>query len=109
MSYCRWSSDDFQCDLYCYGSGDNFITNIASNRVVPKEPLPEDIDWGSEDFVDAYIERWSVVSKLVDDADRVPITLPYAGETFIDKTLEEFKQTYTDVKRYWISCTRPCV
>ena len=35
MSYCRWSSDDFQCDVYVYESvAGGFVTHVAANRVV---------------------------------------------------------------------------
>lgn len=32
MSYCRWSSDNFNCDLYCYETENGFETNIAACR-----------------------------------------------------------------------------
>jgi len=44
MSYCRWSSIDFKCDLYVYESSDGVVINVASNRVV--EDLPP-IDFSS--------------------------------------------------------------
>ena len=33
MSYCRWSSDDFRCDLYIYESAAGFVIHVAANRV----------------------------------------------------------------------------
>ena len=32
MSYCRWSSDDFQCDIYCYCGGDYIIHITADGK-----------------------------------------------------------------------------
>lgn len=33
MSYCRWSSDRFQCDVYCYESVyDGYVVHVASSR-----------------------------------------------------------------------------
>ena len=30
MSYCRWSTDDFACDLYCYESAAEYVTHVKS-------------------------------------------------------------------------------
>lgn len=92
MSYCRWSTNDFQCDLYCYESDAGFVTHVAGNRIVFTETLPEDIDWGAEDFAMQYVDRWNKVSDIIAKSNREEITLPHAGETFTDHTLEEFKQ-----------------
>lgn len=32
MSYCRFSSDNGQCDLYCYESNEGFVTHVACYR-----------------------------------------------------------------------------
>lgn len=34
MSYCRWSSDNWKCDLYCYEDANGYITHVADNRIV---------------------------------------------------------------------------
>ena len=43
MSYCRWSSDNWKCDLYCYEDVSGGITtHVAGNRIVgdiPEAPL----------------------------------------------------------------------
>jgi hypothetical protein len=34
MSYCRWSSDNYNCDLYCFEHVDGYYqTYVAGNRV----------------------------------------------------------------------------
>ena len=30
MAYCRWSSEDYQCDLYCYESKEGYVTKVAT-------------------------------------------------------------------------------
>jgi hypothetical protein len=43
MSYCRWSSNDFQCDVYVYEDvAGGWTTHVACNRVVYSEPLREE-------------------------------------------------------------------
>ncbi len=69
MSYCRWSSDNFKCDLYCYEYVyGGYVTHVAGRRLINHTPLEErDI--------------------LLDYED---IKLPHAGEVFNDETLEDF-------------------
>lgn len=41
MSYCRWSTDDFLCDLYVYESVGGFWSiNVAGVKRVYHRPLP---------------------------------------------------------------------
>lgn len=75
MSYCRWSSDNGRCDLYCYEDcAGGFTTHVAGNRIVgdiPTEPsLESPLDPG-----------W---------AERAPIGLAHDGETFNDPDLRSF-------------------
>lgn len=84
MSYCRWSTDDYQCDLYVYESvGGFWSTNVASNRLVYKEPLPPAIPF-TADRLTEWHERHERVGEMVDEAVRVEIDLPHAGESFAD-------------------------
>ena len=87
MSYCRWSTDDFQCDLYCYESGEGFITHVAGLRVRYKTPLPEPVD--EFDFNVSW-KRHETVMEMLDDAEREPIGLPYDGKKFYDPDLPSF-------------------
>lgn len=88
MAYCRWSSDDFRCDLYCYES-DTFTTHVAGNRIVgdiPEVPRLEDTDESRTAWTIASAER----SAFLENCDRVDIELPHVGETFYDPDLESF-------------------
>jgi hypothetical protein len=82
MSYCRWSSDDFQCDIYCYESDAGFEIHVASHRRVFNEPLPPPLDWDNFS-AEKFVERWRIVSEMVDRAISVPIGLPHDGESFL--------------------------
>ena len=83
MSYCRWSSDDFRCDLYVYGSGDDVITiHVASGRHVPVEPLPP-LEYGTDNMdIDAWIKRSVIVSDIIRRSETKPIGLPCDGESY---------------------------
>lgn len=93
MSYCRWSSMNWKCDLYCYYSvGDFYQTHVSSRRIVgdvPEAPLQLIIDRK----IGEWIRRQEEASKYLDNCKRVNIGLEYDGCSFEDKTPEEFKQT----------------
>ncbi len=91
MSYCRFSTDDFQCDLYCYEDcSGGFTTHVAANRAVFKEPLPPKVPFEMDRLAE-WIERHDKVIKIIHESDRVMIDLPHAGEHFNDATIEEFR------------------
>lgn len=87
MSYCRWSSDNWKCDLYCYESvHGGYYTHVAGNRIVGDVP---EIDWRAspDDIAVAY----KVQREFMDNCKRRDIGLPHDCETFVDGDLESFK------------------
>lgn len=93
MSYCRWSSDNWQCDLYCYEDcSGGWTTHVASRRRVGD--IPDD---RMQDFLEMkitaeeYIENHKAQMEAVGNSELVCIGLPHDGETFNDATLEQFK------------------
>ena len=98
MSYCRWSTDDFKCDLYCYADcRGGYTTHVAGNRIIYKKELPPEINLTKE-TIPAVLERRRKVMKMHEDADRVDIGLPHDGETFNDPDLGSFLQTLLKLK-----------
>lgn len=87
MSYCRFSSDDFQCDVYVYESDDGFVTHVADVRLVFDRPLPPAVDIRTD--LEGWAARNRMLHEAVDRAKRVRIDLPSAGEMFIDDTAGE--------------------
>jgi hypothetical protein len=87
MSYCRFSNDDFQCDVYCYEDiRGGYTTHVARSRLVFDGPLPEKVPL--EDF-GAWCKRHEVIMNAVRDAERKAIGLPFDGEEFSDPTAAE--------------------
>lgn len=96
MSYCRFSTDDFQCDLYCYESvNGNYETQVASNRFRFKIPLPEKVDVGTNE----WFKRHDKIMEMVKHADKVKIGLPYDGKYFSDSNIEDFYNRLLELKR----------
>ena len=81
MSYCRWSSDGFKCDVYCYAHVDGvWVTHVAGRKKVGLDTLPPDglsppFDWNAKM---AFDKAYEALSEWRD------ITLPHANETFRD-------------------------
>lgn len=83
MSYCRWSSDNFSCDIYCYDHGGGFTIHVAGNRVIgdiPKLP-PFPTDPGDDKAINAYVAAHQMQMEFLRLCQREDIELPYAGET----------------------------
>ena len=100
MSYCRWSSDDFQCDLYCYADASGgWTTHVASNRLVGDAPH---VDWlligGDDKNAALFFEQHRAQSDWLDTAEHAPIGLPHGGATFDDPTLEAFRKRLLDLR-----------
>ena len=73
MSYCRFSSENFQSDLYCYATAEGYVTNVATHRL--KEAPPRGIKARAEYFANA--------------AEWAPIGLAHDGEHYLDNSLVE--------------------
>lgn len=85
MSYCRFSSDDFTSDVYCFPDiRGGYTTIVAHKRRVP----------GRNDRFDDYMAglidetEYERLHELAYEA----IALPHAGGSFNDSTLESFKR-----------------
>lgn len=96
MSLCRWSSDDWQCELYVYGAEHGWTVHVAGNRFDPPEdfprtpPYPEGIESQSPEFrewVGRVIECHAAQSRFFDQRGGYgtmlsPIGGAYDGDTF---------------------------
>jgi hypothetical protein len=97
MSYCRWSCDNFKSDVYCYHCVDGtWTTHVAGLRIENPDALPPD---RFADFIAnrmtptefAQFERARLDAVM--EAERQPINLPHASETFLDSGPAEMKRT----------------
>lgn len=86
MSRCRWSSMDWQCDLYVYDSDRGIEVHVAANRIthpVPTLPFILDVD----------IETWTAAYNTQMDAlhhtERALIGGPFDGQSFTFHTEDD--------------------
>ena len=98
MSYCRWSSNNWNCDVYCYEHVDNcFATHIAGRK---REGI-ENITKLPPITVDGFDEWWQAKENQNDELENYPLVeigLPYDGETFYDPTLEVMRERLVELK-----------
>jgi len=87
MAYCRWSSNDYQCDLYCYESDGGFVVHVAENRYVLPESLPEPVDPTKD--IAGFLDREEKVREILNRSKLEPIGLPFDGETFDVASFED--------------------
>lgn len=89
MSYCRFSSENFGCDVYvyeyCYGG---WRTHVARSRVVGEVPALAPLSAGPEQ-IEAFIQSYRAQTDFMKAAVREPIGLPHDGEDFIDDGPDE--------------------
>jgi hypothetical protein len=97
MSYCRWSDNDFCCDLYCYKDDGNFVTQVAMLRF-EYTGRPPKIDFDGE----YNSEKVAMQTKARDDfferAKRVRIGLAYDGKTLVDENILAFRERLIALK-----------
>lgn len=97
MSYCRFSTDDFTCDVYCYescfGGWDIHVAALRHRLKNLPPPVPFDIK-----NLDPWFERHKKVLEMVRHAKRYPIGLPHDGESFNEPTAAAAAQRLIELK-----------
>lgn len=104
MSYCRFSSDDFQCDVYAYEDvSGGWTVHVASRRVdLTGVELPAKVPFDSN-HVDAWIARHEEVSTILDDLRErdkwIDLTNnEHAGKSYSLSTPGEAAELLTEIK-----------
>ena len=103
MSYCRWSSDNFHCDLYCYQSDQGYVTHVARTRITSYLPKPSSSKWITKiplrlGWPIWWLRLW-YWNWWMEKATRTPIDLPHDGENFLNEDLDGFLRTLLHLRR----------
>lgn len=94
MAYCRWSSDNFKCDVYTYAHVDgSWTTHVAGRRRLGLETLPENPYTREAIGAPDWSERYKAYHKALGELPFVNIDLPHVGETFKDVGPKECADT----------------
>ena len=99
MSFCRWSSDNFDCDVYVYEHCDGgFPIHLASCRLVGVEACPK-LDTSEPYDPEAFLASYQAQHAWIADAERAPIGLPHDGETWWAATAGECADKLEELRR----------
>ena len=91
MSYCRFSSMDFLCDLYVYEAYDGFAVHVARSRPdwTPPEPRWNIIMDAGKVPGGEWQRRQDAYMEALDSAERKAVNHRWAGESFYGLELDE--------------------
>ena len=106
MSYCRWSTDNFNCDLYAYQSDRGYIIHVCAGKYsgdIPKNDMSF-LDSGTKEDIDKYLQTSKVQSDYLKTCGTEPIGLPYDGETFELETIEDFYNKMQELIKVGYRC-----
>lgn len=78
MSYCRWSSDDFGCDLYVYASDSGYTIHVAARRVVGDVPKVPNVQAAA---VEEWVAAYQAQAEFLKTAKRQPIGGAWDGSS----------------------------
>lgn len=96
MSLCRFSCDNFKCDLYAYESEEGFMIHVADARPsgrVPKitaDPIKDP---------DKFFKQHDKQHRFLDKCKYKKINLKYAGTSFVVQEPEEFLAKLKELKK----------
>lgn len=95
MSLCRWSSDDFRCDLYIYEAEGGWECHVASKRRVwePPEGTTGLAMLAGRIPSDEWMDRYDRYHKALDAAPLEPVRSAWAGESFTGMSIRELAAT----------------
>ena len=94
MSYCRFSSLNWACDVYAYADlFGGYTIHLAGNRLIGGVPTVPPLSALASGSVspEAWLAAHRVAADFIETAPREPITLPHAGESFREGDLEAFE------------------
>jgi hypothetical protein len=100
MSYCRWSSDNFNCDIYAYESDMGYEVHVAAGKYKGKIPETDFslIRQGGDKNIAKYMRQRKAQSKYLEKCGTEPIGLPFDGESYTLVSLQEFYDKMLELK-----------
>jgi hypothetical protein len=103
MSYCRWSSDFFRCDIYAYESTAGFEIHVAGRKLKNPPPVPvkqEGQDW-SDFYAGPEFQAWQRAyheASNRDDDEWEDLGGPFDGEEFVEPDFESYRERMLELR-----------
>lgn len=95
MSYCRFSSDNFKCEVYCYEGIDGFHVIIARKKFKDIKNAPH-VDYINDYNIDEVLIQHKNFNDWMETAEEVDIGLPEDGEHYV---FGDVHQAYEKMKQ----------
>lgn len=102
MSYCRWSSDGFGCDVYVYEDvSGGFTCHVAAKKITNLQDAPKvgsilNLDEKGRD--EWLVRHRAKMDWLENNAIRENIGLPYDNQSFNVDTATEMAERLVELK-----------
>src|SRR3990167_10859914 len=87
MTYCRFSSENFGCDLLIYKSEEGYVIEVAKYRIAGVIPQT-DMALLAYRKDKEYFAQVMRQAEFIETAKRIPIGLPFDGQKFIEPDYE---------------------
>lgn len=91
MAFCRFSDDDYRCEVYIYESDEgDYVVHVAGQRVQwdPPKPNPYDPEQIRKLSDKKVLEAEKRYQHLLRSAPKEKIELPFAGRSFREEEIE---------------------
>jgi len=89
--FCRWSDDEFCCDLFCCKDNAGYVTRVATLKYVFDGLLPK-IEGDGPYVADKVARQMKARDECFEKAEKVSRGLPFDGMTFVDEDLLSFRE-----------------
>ena len=91
MSYCRWSSMDYTCDVYAYGSQFGYEIHLARGRRMGPQPYNPSYEFYSGNMsMDEFMPLYEIWNDSIKNSPVVHMDLPFENESFTLGDIEDF-------------------
>ena len=98
MSYCRFSSDNWKCQIYAYESCDGgYQIHVASSKPIGNVPKT-DLQLIRDGKHDEYLKQHKKQMDFLDKCKHGKIGLPFDGDNINCETLQEFKEKMIELR-----------
>lgn len=94
MSYCRFSSDNWMCDVYVYESERGYEVHVSNNRYITPIPKLPKYNESPEKWFEAYQEQM----KVLDNAKTEKIGGIFDGKDFCLDSLTSLREKLKEIK-----------
>lgn len=88
MSYCRFSSDNWKCDVYALHSVFGYEINVAKHSY---DEEPPEVPAPTKDNLQEWKQKRQEQMKWLEEHEGTPIGLPEDGKRYVYDNIDDFE------------------